>query len=59
MKHDGRHKARLIADGHLNGVPLSSVCSGVVSLRVIILALFLAELNGLKSWGTGIVNAHL
>ena len=33
VKHDGRHKARLVADGHLTDVPLESVYSGVVSLR--------------------------
>ena len=32
VKHDGRHKARLVADGHLTDVPLESVYSGVVSL---------------------------
>ena len=33
VKHDGRHKARMVADGHLTDVPLTSVYSGVVSLR--------------------------
>ena len=33
VKHDGRHKARLVADGHLTEVPVDSVYSGVVSLR--------------------------
>ena len=32
VKHDGRHKACLVADGHLTDVPLESVYSGVVSL---------------------------
>jgi hypothetical protein len=32
-KHDGRHKARMVADGHLTDIPLESVYSGVVSLR--------------------------
>jgi hypothetical protein len=32
VKHDGRHKARLVADGHLTDIPLDSVYSGVVSL---------------------------
>ena len=32
VKHDGRHKARLVADGHLTDVPVDSVYSGVVSL---------------------------
>ena len=57
VKHDRRHKARLAADGHLTDVPLSSVYSGVVSLRGIRLVLFLAELNGLGSWGTDIGDA--
>ena len=59
VKHDGRHKARLVAGGHLTDVPLSSAYSGVVSLRGIRLVLFLAELNGLESWGTDIGNAYL
>jgi len=37
VKHDDRHKARLVAGGHLKDVPLNSVYSGV-----------LAELNGLE-----------
>ncbi len=32
VKHDGRHKARMVADGHLTDIPLDSVYSGVVSL---------------------------
>ena len=59
VKHDGRHKARLAADGNLTEVPLSSVYSGVVSLRGIRLVLFLAELNDLDSWGTDVGNAYL
>ena len=50
IKHDGRHKARLVADGHLTEVPLDSVYSGVVSLRGFRLVLFLAELNGMDAW---------
>ena len=59
MKHDGRHKDRLVADRNLTDVPLSSVYSGVVSLRGIILVLFIAELNGLELWGTHIDNAYI
>ena len=59
VKHDGRHKARLVADGHLTEVPIDSVYSGVVSLRGFRLALFLAELNGLETWATDIGNAYL
>jgi hypothetical protein len=32
-EHDGRYKARMVADGHLTDIPLESVYSGVVSLR--------------------------
>jgi hypothetical protein len=31
-KHDGRHKAQMVADGHLTDIPLESVYSRVVSL---------------------------
>ena len=58
-KHDGRHKARLAAGGHLTSVPLSSARFGVISLRSVRLVLFLAELNGLEAWGTDIGNAYL
>ncbi len=59
VKHDGRHKARLVADGHLTQVPTESVYSGVVSLRGLRLVIFLAELNGLQLWSTDIGNAYL
>ena len=32
VKHDRRHRARVVADGHLTDVPTESVYSGVVSL---------------------------
>ena len=48
-----------MADGNLTEVPLSSVCSEVVSLRGIQLVLFLAGLNGLESWVTDLGNAFL
>jgi hypothetical protein len=59
IKHDGRHKARLVADGHLTDVPLESVYSGVVSLRSFRMVVFLAELNKHKLWATDIGNAYL
>ena len=59
VKHDGRCKARLVADGHLTDVPLESVYSGVVSLKGFRLVVFLAELNGMETWATDIGNAHL
>jgi hypothetical protein len=59
VKHDGRHKARCVADGHLTDIPLDSVYSGVVSLRGIRILIFLAELNKLNTWATDIGNAYL
>ena len=58
-KHDGRHKARMVADGHLTTVPIDSVYSGVVSLRGLRTLVFLAELNDLQIWSTDIGNAYL
>ena len=59
VKHDGRHKARCVAGGHLTDVPNESVYSGVVSLRGIRMLLFLAELNDMECWCTDIGNAYL
>jgi hypothetical protein len=46
-KHDGRHKARMVADGHLTDIPLESMYSGVVSLRGLRIVTFLSELPSL------------
>ena len=59
VKHDGRHKARLVADGHLTDIPNDSVYSGVVSLRGLHMMLFIGELNKVETWGTDIGNAYL
>ena len=59
VKHDGRHKARLVAGGHLTDTPIDSVYSSVVSLRGIRLVTFIAELNDLALWATDIGNAYL
>jgi hypothetical protein len=59
VKHDGRHKARLVAGGHLTDPNTESVYSGVVSLRGIRLIVFLAELNSLQLWGADVGNAYL
>jgi hypothetical protein len=58
-KHDSRHKAQMVADGHLTNIPLESVYSSVVSLRGLQIDIFLAELNGLDLWATDIGNAYL
>jgi len=59
VKHDGRHKARLVAGGHLAETPVNSVCCSVVSLRGVRLLAFLGELNDLKIWSTDVGNACL
>jgi hypothetical protein len=58
-KHDGRHKAQMVADGHLTDIPLERVYSGVISLRGLQIITFLSELNGLDLWATDIGNAYL
>jgi hypothetical protein len=58
-KHDGRHKAWMVADGHLTDIPLESLYSGVVSLCGLQIVTFLSELNGLDLWATDISNAYL
>ena len=42
VKHDVRHKARLVANGQLAGIPVEIVYSGVVSLRGIRILVFIA-----------------
>ena len=59
VKHDGRHKCRLVAGGHLTDPGTDSNYSGVVSLRGIRLVAFLAELNRLELWGADVGNAYL
>ena len=59
VKHDGRFKARLVADGHLTKEPVESIYSGVVSLRSLRMVLFLSQLNNLEIWGADVGNAYL
>ena len=59
IKHDGRHKARLVAGGHLTDVPDDSVYSSVVSLRDLRLVVFAGEQNGLDIWAADVGNAYL
>jgi hypothetical protein len=59
VKHNGRHKAHLVAGVHLREVNTESVYSGVVSWRGIRLVIFLAELNQLELWGADVGNAYL
>ena len=59
VKVDGRHTARLAADGHLTPEPIENIYSGVVSLRSLRLVIFLGKLNNLDIWGADIGNAYL
>ena len=51
-KHDGCHKARIVAGGHLTPDPIDSIYSGVVSTRS------LAKLINIKVWGADIGSAY-
>ena len=59
VKHDGRFKARLVADGHLTKEPVESIYSGVVSLRSLRMVVFLSQLHDLEIWGADVGNAYL
>jgi hypothetical protein len=49
VKHKRRHKARLVAYGHLTNVPVDSVYSGILSLGGLRLILFLSKLNDMET----------
>ena len=51
VKFDGRHKARLVADGDVTPEPIENIHSGVGSLRNLRLVIFLGKLNNLGLWG--------
>ena len=59
VKHNGHHKARLVAGGHLTREPVESVYSGVVPLRSLRIVTFLNEMNKLELWGADVGNAYL
>ena len=48
VKVDGRHKAQVVANGHLTATPTESVYSGVVSLRGLRMCLFIGELDSME-----------
>ena len=52
VKHDGKLKARLVADGHLTKEP-------VASLRSLRMVVFLSQLNDFEIWGADVGNAYL
>ena len=59
VTHDGRYKARLLADGSLTPEPVEYIYSGVVSLRHLRLVILLGELKNLVLWGADIGNGYL
>ena len=59
VKHCGKFKARLVADGNLTKESNETVYSGVVCLRNLKLAVFLAALNNLQLWGADVGSAYL
>ena len=59
VKHDGRHRARVVAGGYLTPIPTESVYAEVVSLRGMRAITFIAELNGLELWQTDVSSAYL
>ena len=58
-KHNGHHKARLVAGSHIFPDPVDSIYSGVVSTRSLRLIIFLSKLNNMKVWGADIGNAYV
>ena len=59
VKHDLRHRARLVAGGHMTEALKESSYSGVVSLRSLRLCILIAELNGLFIEAADISSAYL
>jgi hypothetical protein len=59
VKHCGKFKARLFADGSRIKAPAGGTYSGVVSLKSLRMVMFLAELNQLELWGADVGNTYL
>jgi hypothetical protein len=59
VKHDGRHRARYVADGHLTNPPPETTSSTVISLRGVRLCFLVAELNDLTLLTGDISSAYL
>ena len=58
VKHDGTHKAKLVAEGSLTPEPVENIYSGVVSLRHLRLVIFLGQLTTLN-YGDLILGMHI
>lgn len=59
VKHDGRRRAQMVADGHLTEPGLEINYSGVISLKGLKTVIFLAKLNNLKLYSTDNSLAYL
>ena len=59
VKHDLRHKCRLVAGGYLTKPNGDNSYSSVASLRSVRLVTFIAELNGLKLEAADVGNTYL
>ena len=59
VKHDGRHKARLVAGGHMTPEEVYASYSSVASLRSMRLVMFASQLNDQKLHAADIGNAYL
>ena len=59
VKHDGRHKARLVAGGHLTPEEAYMSYSSVASLRSMRLVMFASQLNDQELHAADIGNAYL
>ena len=57
-KYKGLHLGCLVADGHLTGISVDTAYSSAISLRILSLLVFLAELNELEMWGTNIFSVY-
>lgn len=59
VKYDGRGKARMVAREHLTNPDTSEVYSGVVSIKNVMMILFLAYLNDMEVIAADVYNAFL
>ena len=56
---DFRHKARLVAGGHLTKAPATITYASVVSRKIVRIALMLAALNDLEVKAGDVLNAYI
>ena len=59
VKHDGQHKARFVAGGHLAQPAIKSVYSGVLCICSICLILLITEIYNLTHCQADVRNAYL